>query len=68
MADFGFVTPTSTIVGCTTVVTAAGAVGLAGSGGYTPPEFNDSKRSPLSDVYGYGVVSIKIMIIDIVYG
>ena len=63
VADFGFVTPTSTNVGCTTVVTAAGAIGLAGSRGYTPPEFNDGKRSPLSDVYSYGVVSIIIFAI-----
>ena len=51
VGDFGFVTPTPTKVGSdTTVFTAAGAIGLAGSRGYTPPEFNDGKRSPLTDV------------------
>ena len=55
VADFGFVTATPAKIG---LVTAAGAVALAGTRGYTAPEFNDGKRGPLSDVYSYGVVSV----------
>lgn len=47
-----------TNVGSTSVVTAAGAIGLAGTRGYTAPEYADGKRGTKTDVYSYGVVSI----------
>ena len=57
IADFGFVIPMPLNVGCTAIVTAAGAMMLAGSRGYLAPEFNDGKHGIKSDVYSYGVVS-----------
>ena len=53
-------TPLPTNVGSTGVVTAIGAIGLAGTRGYTAPEYADRKRGPKTDVYMYGVVSICI--------
>ena len=46
VADFGFVTPLPTNVGSTAIVTARGAIGLAGTRGYTAPEYADGKRGP----------------------
>lgn len=57
VCDFGFVTAIDTKVGSTNVVTAVGTIGLAGTRGYTAPEYTDGKRGPKSDVYSYGVVS-----------
>jgi len=57
VADFGFVTPLPINVGSTAIVTAAGAMTLAGSRGYLAPEFSDGKHGIKSDVYSYGVVS-----------
>lgn len=59
VADFGFVTPAPLNVGSTAVVTAVGTVKLAGTRGYTAPEYIDGRRGPLSDVYSYGVVSLN---------
>ena len=66
LADFGFVTPLPEHVGSTSLLTVAGAVGLAGTRGYLPPEFADGKRTIKSDVYSYGIVSTKanVMCID----
>ena len=58
LADFGFVTPLPQNVGSTLLVTVAGAVGLAGTRGYLPPEHCDGKRGVKSDVYSYGIVCI----------
>ena len=44
-------------VGCTAIVTAAGAMTLAGSRGYMAPEFTDGKHGIKSYLYSYGVVS-----------
>ena len=57
IADVGFVTPMPLNVGCTAIVTVAGAMTLAGSRGYLAPEFTDGKHGIKSDVYSYGVVS-----------
>ena len=57
VADFGFITPLPQNVGSIAVVTAAGAISLAGTRGYTAPEYADGKRGTKSDVYSYGVVS-----------
>ena len=43
VADFGFVTPLPAHVGSTSLITVAGAVGLAGTRGYLAPEFTDGK-------------------------
>jgi serine/threonine protein kinase len=56
VADFGFVTPLPQQVGETRMVTAAGAMALAGTRGYLAPEFADGRHSTKSDVYSYGVV------------
>ena len=56
LADFGFVMPMPSIVGNTTVVTAAGALVLDFSRGYQAPEVLDGKHGTPSDVYIYGVV------------
>ena len=61
VADFGFVTPAPLNIGGTAVVTAVGAIGLAGTRGYTAPEYTSGKRGPLSDVYSYGVVSLSLL-------
>ena len=45
-------------VGSTNIVTAAGNIALAGTRGYTAPEYADGKRGPKTDVYMYGVVSL----------
>ena len=58
VADFGFVTPLPTDVGSTAVITAIGAVSLAGTRGYTAPEYTEGKRGTKTDVYSYGVVSV----------
>ena len=63
VADFGFVTPLLENVGSTSVMTVAGAVGLAGTKGYLAPEYSDGKRGAKSDVYSYGIVSVEIHII-----
>ena len=57
VADFGFVTPMPVNVGGTAIVTAAGAMTLAGSRGYLAPEFTEGRHGIKSDVYSYGVVS-----------
>ena len=59
VADFGFVTPMPVNVGNTAIVTAAGAMTLAGSRGYTAPEFTEGRHGIRSDVYSYGVVSFS---------
>ena len=59
VADFGFVTPMPVNVGNTTIVTAAGAMTLAGSRGYMAPEFTEGRHGIRSDVYSYGVVSFS---------
>ena len=57
VADFGFVIPAlPQQVGETCMVTAAGAMALAGTCGYLAPEFSDGRHSTKSDVYSYGVV------------
>ena len=58
VADFGFVIPLPTNVGSTAVVTAIGAIGLAGTRGYTAPEYADG---PKTDVYMYGVVTFLLL-------
>lgn len=60
VCDFGFVTAIES-VGSTNVVTAAGSIALAGTRGYTAPEYTDGKRGPKTDVYMYGVVSIILI-------
>jgi serine/threonine protein kinase len=55
VADFGLV-PVPTRVGHTSLMTVAGAIGLAGTRGYVAPEYNDGKRGPRTDVYSYGIV------------
>ena len=57
VADFGFVTPMPVNVGGTAIVTAAGAMTLAGSRGYLAPEFTEGRHGIKSDIYSYGVVS-----------
>ena len=46
-------------VGSTAIVTAAGAMTLAGSRGYLAPEFTEGRHGIRSDVYSYGVVSFS---------
>ena len=60
VADFGFVTPMPVNVGGTAIVTAAGAMTLAGSRGYLAPEFTEGRHGIKSDVYSYGVVSFGL--------
>ena len=60
VADFGFVTPMPVNVGGTAIVTAAGAMTLAGSRGYLAPEFTEGRHGIKSDVYSYGVVSFDL--------
>ena len=55
VADFGFVNPLPNNVGSTAVVTAIGAIALAGTRGYTASEYAAGKRGPKTDVYMYGV-------------
>lgn len=57
LADFGFATALPVQHGTTCVVTAVGAVSLAGTRGYLAPEFSDGKHGVKSDVYSYGIVS-----------
>ena len=57
MADFGFVSPLPIQSGSTSIVTAVGAIALAGTRGYLAPEFTEGKHGIKSDVYSYGVVS-----------
>ena len=57
VADFGFLTPLPQQVGATSLMTVAGAIGLAGTRGYVAPEYNDGKRGTKIDVYSYGIVS-----------
>ena len=59
VTDFGFVTPMPVNVGSTAIVTAAGSMTLAGSRGYTAPEFTEGRHGIKSDVYSYGVVSFS---------
>lgn len=58
VADFGFLTPLPNQVGNTSLMTVAGAIGLAGTRGYVAPEYNDGKRGSKTDVYSYGIVSV----------
>ena len=51
VADFGFVTPLPNNVGSTAGVTAIGAIALAGTRGYTAPEYAAGKRGPKTCIY-----------------
>lgn len=57
ICDFGFSVQVPENKCRKTLITAI--EGLPGTDGYRPPEYGDRKFSILSDVYSYGVVSVK---------
>ena len=56
ICDFGFSIELPERIGGKTLITAAAQLGLPGTLGYQPPEYNEGRYSTWSDVYSYGVV------------